>query len=250
MSSVPPTEPNRQSNSGVWKTIAPYVVPPVAAGAAIVPVFYGLMAKSDQQLGKPIRQMNLATVFKEGCEAAPVIGGQVFVQNVVEKALQKRLNSEHPPSFNTMLASAIIVSFLSVPPLAVLNGLTTRQKEQTFKQCAMESLKLLSPKQALAIVSRETSFLFSLRISEPIALEMKRRFGEHPAVAYGSAFMSGAVGSVVGHPADTALTLWQKGKKVENLRQLMRGGPIKAATVGSFAICYEEAKKFLNSLSE
>jgi hypothetical protein len=246
MSTVPQTE----SNPGVLKTITPYVVPPVAASAAIVPVFYGFMAKSAQQLGNPIPRIGVLATLKEGCKAAPTIGAIVGTQMIVQSIVEKALQTGSTPDFKTMIASAIIVGTASAPALAVFNGQTMKPKEQTVKQAAVESLKSLSPKQTLAIVSRETSFLFALRISEPVAEEMKRRFGAHPAVAYGSAFMSGVIGSLVGHPADTALTLWQKGKKVENIRQLMRGGPVKAATVGSFAICYGEAKKLLNSLSE
>ena len=38
---------------------------------------------------------------------------------------------------------------------------------------AMESLKSLSVRQASAIVAGETSFLFSLRISDPLGKKMK-----------------------------------------------------------------------------
>lgn len=114
----------------------------------------------------------------------------------------------------------------------------------------MKSLKSLSAKQTGAILLRETSFLFSLRVSGPLSAAMKQHFGENKAVEFGSAFVSGTIGSLIGHPADTALTLWQKGMKVEKLRHTMRGAPAKALAVGGFSVCYKLVNKLLEPHSE
>lgn len=225
-----------------WSSITPYVVPPVAASAAIIPVFYGFIAKSAQQTGNPIPKMLVMSVFKEGFKAAPtigvIVGTQMIAQNAVEKALKKNKTGQEKESFMTMLASSIIVGGVSAPTLAVFNG-------QTMGRSIQASLKELSPKQTMAIVTRETSFLFSLRISDPVGNAMKKVGGDNKAVEYFSAFVSGAIGSIVGHPADTALTRWQKGMKIENFRQLMAGAPMKAVAVGGFAMIYKLVKEIL-----
>lgn len=169
----------------------------------------------------------------------------MVVQNLFEKTLKtlvKGTNDKQDPSqgFVFMLISSMIVGGISAPALAVFNG-------QTMGRTIGESLKSLFQKQTYAIVARETSFLFSLRVSEPVAELMERTCGKNKVVEYGSTFATGVIGSLVGHPADTALTLWQKGRQVENLSQLMRGGPMKALAVGGFSICYKTVKGLLES---
>lgn len=246
MSTSSSTAPDGRSFQDIWSSAAPYVIPPCAASAAIIPVFYGFIAKSAQQVGDPVPHMSIKEGLKKGCKAAPTLGGiigtQMVVQHIVEKCLIKYSNDPKPetPTFISMLASSTIVAGVSVPALAVFNGLT---RERT----PIESLKLLSTKQACAIITRETSFLFALRASEPVSDLMKRRFGKNKGVEYGSAFATGTIGSLIGHPADTALTLWQEGKKIENFRQTMRGAPMKAMSVGMLTVCYKITEELLES---
>lgn len=231
--------PTTQEN---FSHLAFYLTPPIAASVAIVPVFYGFVAKSAQQLGEPIPRMSIYEALKGGYKAAPtigtIVGTQMIVQGIVEKELKHSGDSKEPACFSSMLASSALVGGLSAPALAVFNG-------QTMGRHALDSLKALTPWQAGAIVSRETSFLLSLRVSDPAGLAMKRITGDTKAVEYSSAFVSGAVGSVIGHPADTALTLWQRGAKVSNLRQLMRGAPVKSLATGGFSVCYKVTKEAL-----
>lgn len=231
---------------GVWSTIAPYIAPPLAASIAIIPVFYGFVAKSAQQLGKPIPTLTIKEAIKGGFKAAPsigvTVGTQMIAQNTFEKALMMFSGNESKPNFASMLFSAMMVGVISAPPLAVFNG-------QTMGKTVMSSIKNLSAKQVTAIVTRETSFLFSLRISEPVSEAMKQISGDNKGTEIGSAFISGAIGSTIGHPADTAFTLWQKEMEVVNFRQLFRGAPVKAVTVGCFAIIYKIAKEAIESRS-
>jgi len=236
MSSSNPVQ-NGQPSENVWSYYAPYLAPPAAASAAIVPVYYGFIAKSAQQMGEPIPRMSPLEAIKRGCQATPKIGAtigvQMLTQDAVEKVLNQYAGNREKPSFFTMLASAAVVGAASAPFLAVFNGDTTGQSVR-------ESLRSFraNPKQGGAIISREISFLFALRISGPVGEVMKQRYGDNQAVQYSSIFMSGAIGSLIGHPADTALTLWQNGRKIENIRHLMRGGPMKAVAVGGFAVGY------------
>lgn len=238
---------NHQSGEAVqsWPAkMLPYAQDPVAAAGAVFVCFYGFMAKSARQLGAPMPKLNFE-VLKAGFKAAPtiglIVGTQMAAQKVAENILMG-ISSSNTPTFATIMASSLFVGAVSVPALAVFNG-------QTLGRTVLDSLKTLSAKQAMAIVSRETSFLFSLRISNPLGESMKTYFGDNKSVEYSSAFASGAIGSVIGHPADTALTIWQKNMKIESARQLMRGASIKAATVGSFSICYKLAKDTFNKVA-
>ncbi len=233
-----------------WTSMRPYVIPPVAAATAIVPVFYGFIAKSAQQLGKPAPRMAPIEALKQGVKAAPTVGVIVGTQMVVQTIVENQLfgmNKRKAPSFLSMLASSIIVGIISAPALAVFNG-------QTMGRSIKASLQSLSGKQTMAIVTRETSFLFSLRISAPVSEAMKQSCGDSYVVDYGSTFMTGAIGSLIGHPADTALTLWQKNKRVMWKKhwnqkrklacalRLLRGVPAKALAVGGFAMGYKWVK--------
>lgn len=209
-----------------WKSYAPYAIPPFAAGVAIVPVFYGLMAKSELQLGNPFPRMVPKQFLKSGFEAAPVLGTQVLVQMVIEEQIAKRSQ----PGFSTMLVSSIAVGALSTPLLAVLNG-------YTMEKSILDSLKGLTFKQTGAIVMRETSFLFSIRVSGTVSRAMKEVGGDHPLIEHGSAFVTGMIGSVFGHPADTALTLWQKNRAFA-ISQSMRGAAPRALACGGFTVIY------------
>src|SRR3990167_6968774 len=188
-------------------------------------------------------KMNFKKTFTGGIKAAPtigiIVGTQMIAQSHTEKCLMKITGKNDKPNFPSMLASTIAVGIVSAPPLAVFNG-------QTMGCKAMESLKSLSVKQASAIVARETSFLFSLRISDPLGKKMKTIIGDNKVVEYSSAFFSGAIGSFIGHPADTALTLLQKGIQLKSFGQSMRGSPMKALATGGFSVFYKLAKEILN----
>ena len=108
----------------------------------------------------------------------------------------------------------------------------------------MESLRSFSAKKAAALISRETFSLSALSLIDPLYTKMKKVGGDNKVVKFSSAFFSGVIGSVVGHPADTALTLWQNGMKVQNFRQLKKGAPVRALSMGGFYVCYKFIKDF------
>lgn len=218
-----------------------YLKPPISTSAATAPFFSGFIAKSAQ----PLPKMTCKEIFKEGLKTAltldPIVDTQMSVHHLAEKAFFRMSERNGQSSFRSMLVSSIVVGAITAPALAIFNG-------QTMGCSIMESLKTLSPKQAGAIISRETSFLFSLKVSDPLCNIIKRRKA-NTAIEYSSVFMSGAISSLVGHPVDTALTLWQQGKKIENLRQLMQGSPIKAIAVGGLSVGYKLIKDSIESLS-
>ncbi|MFI5334986.1 MAG: hypothetical protein ACHQT8_07515 [Chlamydiales bacterium] len=213
--------------NGHWSNLLTYVTPPVAAAGAIVPVFYGFAAKSAQQLGNPMPRMSPFNALKGGLKVAPTIGAtvgmQLIFQRVIENALKKGDQTSKESSFATKFFSSTITGAVSVPLLAVFNG-------QTMGYKPMQSLRALSIKQGCAVLVRETGFLASVG-------------GEYP-------FFSGMLGSLVGHPGDTALTRWQKGLKVESFRQAMWGAPARAVAVGGFSVGYKFLQDKLHELAD
>lgn len=240
--SSPTTGPEGPRSTAAY---APYVIPPVAAGASIIPLFSGFMVKSAQQQYKPMPRVSFIEGLAAGFRAAPtigsIIGAQLIIQDLVEKRMFTPPQQGELPTLSSMVRSSAIVGALSAPGLAIFNG-------QSMGKSAIQSLRGLSLLQIAAIVSRETTFLLSMRISDPASDYMKERFGDSPAVVYGSAFASGAFGSFISQPADTALTCWQNGMRVTNLSHAMRGGPVKALTVGTFAVLYKFTKETFSTL--
>lgn len=271
MSTSSTSPENWQPAWASWSHLAPYMVPPAAAASAVIPVYYGFEVKSAQQLGLPIPKMSFWEVIKGGFKAAPtigmIVGTQMVAQNLVEKTLHDKSKPNTPPSFSMMLASSAIVAGVSAPLLAVFNGQTMARNDQemsrhdksisrqnqiaarkaweSMAQNAWETLRKLTLRQSGAIVVQETSFLFSARVTGPLNDALKDHFGDTTAVRYGSPFLSGMIGAFCNHPANTALTLWQKNQKVVSLKQLMQGSPVRAVTVGGFMVCYQVANDIL-----
>lgn len=249
MSSSSSTSPTGQPAQGLWSTAASYLYPPVAAGVAIVPTYYGFVAKNALQLGRPIPQMN-AELFKGALKAAPAlsvaVGAQMGAQKIVERMFVDKPEDSAESSHNSvkmMLLSSTLVGGLSAYPLAVFNN---QVGGKSFK----ESIKSPSAKVLVAMAGREACFLSSLRVSGPVSEVMKSAFDDNEVVEQGAIFATGAVGSLVGHPADTAATLWQNGMKVANFRQLAKGSATKAFAVGAFSVAYKAVERGLRSLSE
>jgi len=253
MSSTSPTGPGGRSPEELWSSVvsrAPSVVKTSAeSGAAgfcaIVPTYYGFMAKNAQQVGNPIPRMSVTHALRAGYGVAPQLGFTVFVQTAVQRTTELVLgNLSNHRKDNTitpeMVVGSLVGGCVSAPLWAKFNAKARMQPDG-------KTVKPLSAKQTGAIVARETSFLLSLRISEPVSEAMECRFGKNKVVKYGSAFITGAAGSLCGHPFDTALTVWQEGMK-PSLRHCMRGALIKSVATGGFYVCYTIAKECFKSL--
>lgn len=252
-----PTSSNPPPSRGWWPSLAPYVVPPTAACAAIVPAFYDMVAKSAMQKGLPAPIMNFKTVLqgvKGGFGAAPTVGVMVGTQMVLQGRVEQALVKTFPNLFaensnkakaSLMLASSALVGVLSSPFLAVYNG-----KTMMPPWSVSESLSKFSLKQAGAITLQETGFVAGLAAADLLSVPMKQMLGDHKAVEYSAAGVAGALGSLVGHVGNTALTRWQNGMTVDSLRQLSWGSLRKARGNALFAVVYKLGKEVLNSTVE
>lgn len=229
------------SFQALWSSVAPCVIPVCAASVALLPAFRDFVAKGAKQKGQPVPHMTVLEGCRAGLTSAPTVGTIVGVQIVLQKVFEKALlGGNHQANVTSALASSALVAAASAPCLAVFNG-------QAMGQGVKETLHKLSAKQAVAIIAQETTFVGGLSLAGQLADQMKRLFGNNKAVEYAAAFTAGSVGSVVGHPFNTALTRWQAGLTVDHPRQLMWGVAYKARAVGIFSVAYKASKETLNA---
>lgn len=221
-------------NNYYYQNYGSYVVPPVAATLSIVPAYYYLVKKSALQASKPM-ELSYAECFKMGMKAAPTVGGLVGYQMVLNERIERSLNLQKDSSFTSKLAVAAVVASLSTPLIALVNG-------QALGQKGLLPLKNLSKMQAVAITAQETAFVLGLSAAENVSAEMHLRGWTHPAVDYGSAYLAGFMGSMVGHPANAWLTLMQAGVREMHPSMLSRGTLTKAHGIGLFAMTYYGVK--------
>jgi len=214
-----------------------YWIPPVAAAAAIVPPFHGFVVKSAQQLGKEVPRFSLIEAVRGGLRASPTIGATVGTQMIAQNALKRRSGGEDNLQKKALTAAA--VGFISSVPYAVFNG-------QTMGRTALEAFRAIKPREIGAITARETSFVGSIDASDNVARVLKRYFGDNKKTEYAGAFVSGVLGSTIGHPFDTAAIRWNNGLPV-HLRHCMRGAPVKAIATGTFSTIYKIGKELLGA---
>lgn len=246
--------PNKSPSQEAWSSLAPYVGPPVGAAVAIVPAFHDMVAKSAMQKGLPPPLMTVFQGIKGGFGAAPTVGVIVGTQMVLQERVEKALTKTFPNLFagdsnqakaSLTLASSAVVGGLSSPFLAVYNGKTMMPAWST-----KESLSKFSLKQAGAITLQETGFVAGLAAADLVSVPMKQALGDNKIVEYLAAATSGVLGSLAGHPGNTALTRWQSGMTIDSLRQLSLGSLRKARGNAIFAVAYKAGKEVLNSTVE
>jgi len=208
-----------------------YIVPPMAAGLAIIPPFKDMIKKSALQKGT-VSKITTREALIEGAKAAPIVGAIVGSQMILQKWLQKN------DSLAETMKSSFQVGVISSPLLAIFNGMT-------MGKGIIESGKQIRPRQIAMIALQETAFVGGLAASDIVSAKMKEKLGDNIVVKYAAVFLAGCMGSLAGHPANTALTRWQSGLKVESARQLMWGSATKARAVGVFAVIYNIMKENL-----
>lgn len=230
-----------------------WIVPPLAAGAAIVPTYYGFAVKTAQQLQKPIPTMSALEALMGGMRLAPTVAGLVGTQMVLQNASERKIKQlfrdtqekaqDESATLVETTASSFFVGAVSAPGIAIFNG-------QAANQSPISSLRNLTLKQAGAISMQETAFVMGMSAGGHLYGLVKEHVCDNDAIKHLSNFITGAAGSLCGHPANTALTLWQNGLKVEKVFQLSRGGPVKAIATGLFSMGFQVAKERLNKIGQ
>jgi hypothetical protein len=230
-----------QSLEGLWSGVVHYLGPTVAATVSIFPVFPGLMLKSAEQNGLPLKT-TIKDCMKKSFKAAPtaglLVGTQLVIQEIVEDILRKYIPQENCENFGFKMFSGTVVGGISAPLLAAFNG-------QTMGSSIIDSIKFLSRKQVGAIMALESSFIVSINATEPLGRAVKKISGDNKITECVISFISGFIGSIFGHPADTALTIWQKGREITSFSQLMKGWRIKAITLGIWMMLFKQASNFI-----
>jgi len=269
-SSLSPYNPFNGPSDSKFKNLTKNISEPISGGFAIMPTVYGFIAKSALQSGKKIPKITLKTPAKlpqtisigqlalEGIKASPKLGAAVGSQMIGQKKCQEHIANSR--FFNTpekkrnilsMLVSSATIGVVSSPFLIAFN-------DQTLGNSFFKSLKAITSSKVVATAIRETGFIASLGFSKSLAKKMKKYHDTKitEIIAY---FISGYIGSIAGHPGDTALTLFQNERKLSSLflplnKQtiakatsfMYRGGNTKAISVGVFSILYNSCNNYIN----
>ncbi len=222
-----------------WDNISPFAGPPIAASLSIIPVFWLFMAKSARQLNEPLPIMPVTQALRLGIYTSPLVGAITGAQLLSQRKLEKSLSTS-AENIQTIMVSTVGVAIISAPLLVAFNG-------KSMGKSVKESLKHLTFRQVSTIVVRETSFLFSIRISNIVGKIIKDSFGDNKVVEHSSIFATGFIGSLIGHPADTALTLQQKARNF-SFRNCLKGSLLRGSAIGGFAILYKISSEALESV--
>lgn len=241
---------NKQPPADFWSTAKPYAVSSFAAGVAIVPSYRDLVVKSALQQGVSAEAMTGLTKLTGGMKLSPsvatVVGTQMVLQEKVEN-LMKTHRREDDSSLSLKFASSGVVGFISSPFVAVFNG-------KAASVGMINTLRTFSPKQCLVITAQETAFVGGLSVADKLASILKERFGDNKAVDYTAAGLTGGLGSLAGHPFNTAVTRSQNKLPMDGFnqsffngcKQSMQGSLTKARAIAIFAVAYKFTKEMLN----
>lgn len=223
--------------------VRPVLVQSMVASIAIVPCFPGLIAKNALQLEQPVPRLKPGKLLKMAGKSAPTAGIIIALQLTSEgwanNYMKERSGKKNEKlSLGQTIVSSAFSGLVAAPALAVLNG-------QASGMSVVEAIRTVSRRQIVLLVTRETSFVASLKLSVPLSIYMKDRLGESRATDFACGAVSGATASVLGHPADTAVTRLQKGLRIVHVRQYMNGGAVKATTMAVFTGLYTVMTKAL-----
>lgn len=217
-----------------------YLTNPGVAAVAILPAFGDLEAKGKLQVGEKVEQRSFQENIKRGRKIAPitglVIGAQMFLQPMVASYLVKP--GDKPTTTDSLFSSAA-VGLISAPFLAGFNG-------KARGVPLLETIRKLTLSKTAVICIQETAFVSSQTLQE----KLQPYSGNSKVMPYLIAYASGFVGSLLGHPANTALTRWDENLRIENIRQLGWGALRKANGIGKFSVCYKLGKDTLEVVFE
>ncbi len=119
----------------------------------------------------------------------------------------------------------------------------------------INTLRTFSPKQCLIITAQETAFFGGLSAADKLASILKERFGDNKVIDYTAAGLTGGLGSLAGHPFNTAVTRSQNKLPMDGFnrsflsgcKQSIQRSLTKARAIAVFAVGYKFAKEMLNN---
>lgn len=233
------------SSSNLAESFKTFLLTGAAASAAIVFPYRDLVAKSYQQRGLSVPKMTLLEGVKAGCKAAPTVGGivaaQLLLSHLADQKWRKWGLVKDPDKFSvlTTFVTPALVGLVTAGPLAVFNGYTNGMTPKA-------SLKQLKGRVGLmlcgAIALQETAFVAGIKANEQM-----NKLGDNPLVVYGATFACGGIGSLAGHPFNTAITRWQKNLNVSP-RYWYLGAARKTFAIGCFALILKLEMDAINYL--
>lgn len=223
----------------------PELSKPVAASAAIVFPFREFMVKSRLQTNTTYHDITWSAGLKGGLQATKSAGPLVGAQTVIKEKLETNLKKKTELGDKAIaVASAVTVGFFSTPFVAVFNGHSMGWKWH-------QSLKKLNARQFAATTLQESGFVAGVTAAGKVSEVMKEHLGDYKVLDLAAAYVSGAAGSLAGHPGNTYITRDQANMKTAfTFQQLTLGAARRANGAGVFTVLYTLAKKFLNPNQE
>lgn len=216
-----------------WAHVAPLAAPPIAAGGAVAVIMRDMMKKGHVQIYGTTPSVSLFAGILQGVKAAPVVGATVAFQMMLQGRVQRVFTDEtEDVPLLPLVASSTVVGIISSPLLLAFNA-------QTTGKGALQGLKECTPKKGGMISIQEGTFVVGLAGAKPLGRVMRAHIWDHPGMDTVASFMASAGGSILGHPANTAVTLWQEGMQVSTIRGLYRGVFYKARGTGFFGVFYK-----------
>lgn len=228
--------PQDSNTNNFFKTFMHYTIPPLAGAIAIIPAFHGMRVKSSLQIeGGDLATIKQMESLKLGLRAAPTVGLIVGAQMITQEKLEKTLFKEK--DVYSKLASSAMVGAISSPLLAYFNH-QTLAKGKPF---------VFATRIGLALTVQETAFVAALSGVDKVSFILKGVFGDNKATEYAAAYIIGGAGSIIGHPANTALTRWQNNLSAGSVKQLSYGLMTKAKATATFTLGYKVLKDVATS---
>lgn len=232
LSSTPPTDSLKQWGNSALSTIAP----PVIASVSIIPTFADSIRKSALQTGQPKPRIT----WLQGCRMASAVaapyGVALGAQLMAREQIERSLVASEGKNLKSAALSSAITGALATPIQVWLNS-------HTMPLQIKPSLRALSLRQwfkiSCAIATQESCFLWGLSAEGHVARYLRPLLGDNLVADYTSALISSGMGSLMGHPCNTAWTRWQRGMQVEMLSQLKRGALYRLRATLLFTMTYK-----------
>lgn len=215
-----------------------------AVTLAYAPTNHLFEIKAAQQNKEPWPRFNRSALIRT-LETSPIAGVVVTAQVITQQRIEDELK-RRGAGYGSELSSSAFTGVASAPGYMFLNARVARLPLKEYMQ---QSTPTSLAKEAIAISLRETAFVGSLALSQPLGRQAKEAC-PYPGVEEITQFSTAALGSLAGHPFDTYLTCSQKKVPIETLSGFFRGGTARSLATGAFATLLSKTRREINEVSK
>lgn len=224
----------RNENSSTKNIFIESCASGVCAAVSLVPPYKYFIQKSQLQKGIHTNVLFLEALrlgFYSMPNTAATLTVQLYSEEKIKELIQHYFQVKNPVAIS--ICGSLFGALCASPLYDIMN----RQMQGEHSALAVKGF-LRNSYNFRYIVGREFFFLGSLQASSPLSAEVKKYFGENMFTKNISYFISGALGSIAGHPFDTILTRQQSGLPLK-LEFLFIGCKSKAIGIGCFAVLFK-----------